>query len=360
VVEGTTVTIAIPGQFEVGYGRAWVGSPDSSLTTLPPDFDASNPKEDLQRGEMKFTLVDKSAPFNPVARLPVRLITRVALDAASGRATNVGSKEHTQVIALLDIPVGLVVDAPIGPQPNSKDFGIMVERFRRDPASGLFMPVLQSTPTGSPEWYGWGGPSGTTGAQLIPITIDDAPGADASETARFTPITGWDAYNSRVWASPYSSTNLESTVPRPEFRIQLPDSVVQPPYAWEIEVRYPASRMGILGVRLLRADPSGGIVTWKATPEYPLDGKCTATQDDGTLKIQVVDPDAAGDSPSSSWSHRSRGVAVIFALAKTSNEQCRAPIAPENVNVASVKAYSRDGVFLVPAPSFTVVAQDLH
>jgi hypothetical protein len=166
-----------------------------------------------------------------------------------------------------------------------------------------------------------------------------------------------------VWMSPSSSTNLQNTVPRPEFRIQLPSSVAQPPYAWEIQLTYPATRMNILGVRLLRADPSGGIVTWTANPTSPPVG-CSGQQ--GTLDVQVVDPDQAGDYPSSNWSRRARGVAVIFQMANTAASYlCRIPIHSYDINVFSIKGYDRNGALMPSAlmpysPAYALVNQDLN
>lgn len=354
VVEGTTATIAIPGQFEVGYGRAWAGNPDTNPTATPPAFNASNPLEDLQRGEMKFTLVHKTA-FTEVKRIPVRLITRVAVDAASNRAYNYsGTRGYTQVIALLDIPPDLVPEAQLGqPQPNSTEYWIKVERWRRNP-SGVFQPIAQTSPTGASSWYGWGTVDGGSGEQMIPITIVDAPGTTGAELTHYTPIEGWDANNQRVQKDPFILSDIESTVPLPEFRIQLPASVRQPPYAWELEMTYPATRMTIFGVRALRGDPSGAIVMWKATPGAPPADPCSPTiPGNGTLKIQVVDPDPKYQEHD--LSRRARGVAVVFALSS-----CGTRIAAGQVSVASIKGYDINGAPLSPTPSFAVVDQDLN
>src|SRR5215468_4146110 len=60
VVEGTTATIALPFDMDIGYGRTWAGTASDAQPTFSPS--SWNPIEDLQRGEMIFHLYTNAVP----------------------------------------------------------------------------------------------------------------------------------------------------------------------------------------------------------------------------------------------------------------------------------------------------------
>jgi len=316
VVEGTTAMVAIPMEFEVGYGRRLsVAGVDPAVTpTLAYAATGAEANlEDLQRGELVFTLY-RLSPAEKVGVLPVRYLTRVAQDPGSKRAqgTLQFHEDHFQPIAFLDIPTGIV---PNGGDPgvaNQEDFEIEVTRWRRSAADpDDFERVLQGT---DEDWVGWGNPAAAGSiSQRIPITIVDAidvllPGEeDPKDAIRHTAKQAWGPYFGQI-ASIYAEGNLRDAVPQPEFRVQVPDAT-SPPHAWNLSIGFPAERIEIEAVRLIRGNPSGGYVGWSATPSPTSD--CTASVP-GTLDVHVADPDQL-----------SRGIAVAFRFVNQGNAACR-------------------------------------
>ena len=343
IVEGTTATIAIPYDFDVGYGFAWTSNPNATQPMFQPS-DLPVP-EDLQRGELFFTLVDASNS-QMQWKLPVRLITRVARDPASVWATGAGN--HLQPIAVLDIPKGIVGDG------EEKDFWIKVERKRRDPNAGFdYVGVPQSQWSSNGwDWWGWGSQDGGPGSrdQLIPVKVMDAPELDGLEAAvnRYTPIEAWGPYGNAIKKGFMIETELYFSTPLPEFRIQRPEGSTQP-YAWEMKLDYPVERMVVSDVRLLRGRPSGGLVTWKAEPTP----SCSDGQTVGTLDIHAVETEHA-------TSAISQGVAVVFHLANQGDANCRTRISPGDVQIAYYRGYDISGNVLSGASPFQIVVRDLH
>ena len=326
-MEGTTATIAIPINFEIGYGRRWASTP----TAAQPSYDPASGVEDLQRGELFFVLYDTNGIEK--AKLPVRYITRVARDPAASWF-NQQHENHFQPIAFVDIPHDLVATAGA-----IENFEIEIERWRRNPANSLHFD--QVTPV--PNWVGWGKTDGGPLTQRIPIKVVGAPDG----AARYTPLEGWGFNNGQVNKGLVIPTMLDASVPYPEFRIQVPNTA-QPPYAWEMDLKYPKERMQVIDVRLIRGNPAGGHVAWSA--DAPPTSNCTATTPaKGTLKLHVVDPQAY-----------SRGVAVVFAFINQDQSACRTRIEYANLEIVSgtPRAYDISGN-LISATNLQIVQADL-
>lgn len=328
MMEGTTATIAIPINFEVGYGRAWAGAPAGT----PPNYDPVSAVEDLQRGELIFTLYDGSTE---VAKLPVLFITRIARDPASSQFSHY-HEDVFQPVAFVNIPQGLAEPGVI------EEYEIEIRRWRRDLDEGpnVFTPVTPDL-----NWVGWGKTDPGPTTQRIPIEVVGSPdGVD-----RYTPVEGWGLNLGQVQTGPFVPITIDLTVPRPEFRIQVPNSVQQPPYAWEMDVEYPNERMQVVDVRLIRGNPAGGHVAWSATP--PPTSDCTANPPTkGTLKLHVADPQGY-----------SRGVAVVFALINQNQPACRKRIESADLQIVSgtPRAYNISGG-TISAANLQIVQADLR
>ena len=362
VIEGTTATIAIPIEFDVGYGRRLSKTGTDPEVSSPPYATTwpDNQYEDLQRGELVFTLFDGTTKIGVV---PVRYITRVAQDPGSNRA-NFGSQlheNHFQPIAFLEIPVDLVPDISTANPDGKKDFTIEVHRWRREPPSLNFIEVEQSffqdraTPPNGPNWFGWGSNDGGANSltQRIPITIVDDPDPDESEVDHYTPFEAWGPYyagggTQAVRTGIWPENDLDYAIPMPEVRIQVQDSVSNPPPAWELQVSFPKGRMSISAVRLVRGNPSGGYVGWSADPS-PTNFTCS-TEPTGIVKLYVVDPEAL-----------TRGVSIAFVLANQGAAACQKRIQagsqPDQVQIisGSYKSYNASGALLSGANPFDIV-----
>jgi len=390
-VEGSTITVLIPNGFDVGYGRAWARDPGNPWPSYELDPDPGSPGnenaeswpvEDLQRGEMILTLVDPDTGSD-VAKLPIRYITRAAMDQASLSAAG-GLAFDGQTIAVVDLPLGLVDD----PDPaidfeqipaeeieealagegdldvGIKAYGIRVQRFRREPPTNDFVEVVQSYPFNPPpgggtwEWLGWGASDSHDPDELIPIRVLDAPGPAGLETTDYTPKKGWGPQASpakvrtQIFFDNPGTGLMDQAVPRPEFRVRLPSSVSAPPFAWELDVTYPAERVEILNVRLLRGNQSGAYVAWSASPATP-PTSCSNPSLLATTTVRVVDPEPDDQQ-------RARGVAVVFRLANQGDEDCQQRVAAGEIGVEAIRAYDVDGVLFATPPAFDLVATDLH
>jgi hypothetical protein len=352
VVEGTTATIAIPNDFDVGYGRRWAGTTDA--TGPPVDF--SNPLEDLQRGEVIFRLYDSGTPVTN-GKLAVRYITRVMRDASSVNSYNTG--DNTQPVAFLDIPCGLVNDG------LDKVYQIKVQRFRRNPANGFqFDPVQQSFfgANAANDWWGWGSTPWTQ-QQMIPIrvmdSLNDTNGQQPDSSCnRFTPIEAWGPFGTRGDPSGSVTTGidtqyaLDSSIPLPEFRVRLASSGTTAPYAWDLQLSYPAGRMNVFDVRLLRENPSGAIAIWKTTPSTtPPPSQCASAP--GTIDLHVIDPQNLA-------SYRVRGVAITYWLINQTSSCRRITESDVSIATESYRGYDANGNLLSGTNPFQVVPYDLQ
>lgn len=278
IVEGTTGTITLPAEANVGYGRAWSGvaitdQADSLLPASAPALTVNGyGREDLQRGEMILFLVDEFG--DDVTRLPVRFISRVDAHSATNSAMDTADPvRKSQVVVVFDVPPHLVSDAE-----GTKDFGIRVQRYRRSASSGwVFQPIsaLDIENVTSPQ-IGWGLVDGGSLTQLIPITIVDHPaseteGAEPTAGEDFTPRAGWDIVigchlgfycSAKPTKTPYFELLAPDYIPHPEFSI-LTLSTTDHPAAWEFDVEYPSQRMEILGVTLERKMAGQAYLDWK-------------------------------------------------------------------------------------------------
>jgi len=275
-VEGSTITIFVPQDFEPGFGRALsdTGGPGSyPHPTLP---------EDPQRGELEFTLVRDSDGAEWTMNL--RLVTRVAVDEASRAATANYAFEVfglPQALALLDVPTGVV---PVADE--EAPFRIVVKRRRRNESSPTTFDdlVTQTYLGGTIDWKGWGDFSPATG---IPITIRKGNGSP-------TPTTGWFEL-AGIYGSYDANPDYDWTVPYAEFTVVVPipgngDPI---PHAWDMEIEYPIDKVAIRGVSLSRHHPSSAVVLWRAEdaaglPDDP-DTQPACGAPAGTLKIHVAD-----------------------------------------------------------------------
>jgi hypothetical protein len=369
-VEGTSVIIGIPRMFEVGYGTRLVSQQALSLTpantsssTITGPVIGDLLVEDLQRGEMLLTLFD-DATNQPIAVLPVRYVAAVASDPGTSHARNYGpGSESRQAALLVDIPVKRADGTDLVPDGQEMTFSIQVRRFRRaltPTDQTTFVELKQSMfdtsedPTSplNSDWYGWGAESSTAAPTArIPIRIADQIAQSASEIARYTPIDEvWTPLKAPA-SPPYfpgvatiaKLTNLavsysRSAVPDPEFTIKL-NSGSTSVGAFTMVVGYPAHRIAITGVRLLRLEPEGAWVSHSYAPSaIPACNVVTP----GTLTINAADPAATVT-----------GVVVSYKLT-TDVSVCPAiaPLAPSEivVNTTTSRAYTLNGATLNVTP----------
>lgn len=366
-VEGTSVIIGIPRMYEVGYGTRLVSQEPLALT--PANTNATTitgPSigdllvEDLQRGEMLLDLFESSTSSDAIAVLPVRYVAAVSSDPSSSHARNYGpGPESRQSALLVDIPIKRANGDDLVPDGEEREFFIRVRRFRRDLSQSnqtTFIEQKQSLfdssedPTSpiNSEWYGWGvNSSSAAPTGRIPIRIADQTATSASEITKFTPIN--EVWNPLKFpASPpyfpgvatiarFSDQAISysrSAVPDPEFTIKL-NSGTSSVGAFEMLVGYPAHRITITSVRLLRLEPEGAWVSHSSTPtEMPACNVVTP----GSLTINAADPDATVT-----------GVVVSYKLT-TDVSTCPdiTPLAPSEivVNTESLRVYTLNGATL--------------
>lgn len=333
-VAGTTITLAIPMNFTVGYGRALVG--DWDITEIPPLTDEDSPLEDLQNGELWIGLENLATGVE--TSVEVRQILRVGADPASRMATNPPgvsvNLSKGQAIAFLDIPA----DLPAG------DYEMRVYRLRRRPGSvpgsGPYEPFFWEQLHTGEWWTGWGDGSSPTG---VPITVLEHDGQE-----HFTPLVGWlDHPAVGGLGSQDVSADLQLLAPFPEVEIRVPEAAVSlsetPPAAWELEVDYPRHILRIRGVSIADLDRSTAIVMWDAADP---DATVSCSEPADTLKIQVIDPE-----------RRTLGVRVAYQL-RNFAESCgrRAVNADFVPDPASFVAYDDNGVEL--ASSYQILPFD--
>ena len=360
--EGTTITIAIPDNFDVGFGTRLASNPGGAIATpkvFPPFQAASISEEDLQRGELVFRLQDTSSS-GAIADvgLPVRWIGRAAPDPA---ASFLGNAEGRQVVALLDLPFGLVDDDPTDPAKlKSKDFEIMIERYRRDPTNmNNYVLVQQSyfPDNGYPalDWFGWGAddlPARTPPNQRIPIKVYDSELLDANETgtAGYTPLEGWGASHTSgggtVRTTPFFSANLPFYTPSPEVKLRWDIATpVDRPAAWEATIEFPAQRMAVQDVRIIRSSPGEAVLLWQSDPASDCSGPAT-----GELKLQFADPE-----------NTYTGLSVVFAPWNQTDTCWTQPLAESDFSVkpGSLKAFDVDGAAISSPPTILFEGEDL-
>lgn len=346
IVEGTSGTITLITDLEVGYGLRMAGLQSGAWF-----FNSGHPDEDIQRGEMILTLVDESGPSPvDVTRLPVRFITRAEIDSASTEATSTESTgTKTQVVIVFDVPPGLVDDAP----PGYKNFGIRVERWRRDmDHANKAFEKLSVFDTGTTQFQGvgWGSRS-TFPTALIPITVVDDPAVAASEPSVFagtvdpepaqigpTERTGWGAVITCEYGACgatfseqiYFNNQRFDYVPNPEFTIRIGGTCSAcVPAAWEFDVDYPSDRVSIVNVSLDRKMKDQAYLDWEA-PEST--GGCTSPHTTQTANIRIADRDALA-----------RGVRIAFRLRNIDDANCQTPISATDFVVSPVSAYDANG-----------------
>jgi len=360
-VEGTTVTIAIPRDFEVGYGRALFSSPPhpdvvgndiGNGSFNGPALNSGNLNaEDLQRGELVVRLLDGGTA---IATLPVRYVTRAAADPASNQGRVLDTGLSAQKLLLVDIPLtkasgaALVTDGE-----GQKTFGIEVRRFRRSnllQSSTNFLEVPQSF-FGASDWIGWGHDTSISPVTPIPIQIRDANGLDGGEESTTTSPTPFDGWNAAIVSGFFSGVarltniNVALAVPDPEFRVELAPPGASLPGAWEVDLTYPSEKMRITGVTLTRPSQSGGFVSYEPDAEV----SCSTTTVPGNLQIRVVDPEASAT-----------GVKVSYVL-KNDVVGCNTTrVLGSEVAVAQTLAYDLDGVLITTMLPSSVVDSDFN
>lgn len=321
VVAGTTLTIALPADFpgldqQQSFGRAY--DPNS-----PPAYDSTSALEDPQRGEFVFSLHDPADPETEI-HCPLRYIVNLVPNPNSA-ATKPGAPERYalgQTIAFVDIPLSAV---PVGT--DERNLELRIRRVRRSEVSPYDFVDEPITLNGA-DWWGW--------------SVLDPPGASQSgneirilrspdNEEHFTQTHGWIEAPGGVGGGDVAD-DLPLFVPYPHFEVLVPASGVggaTPPGAWEAELTYPARRVKIQGVTAKRSDPNGAMVMWSedSPPSEPVG--CSAP--DGTIKIQVIDPD-----------RETTGVRVSYEL-RNFDSTCGGRAKLMDFNILSFGAYDLDG-----------------
>lgn len=275
-VAGTSITIAIPKEILSGFGTQVTSQSVSTYTDYIPDwavpYAPGGLLEDEQRGDMVFYLFDGIG--TEVTRLSARVITRVEpaelTRAGLDAVVNVHETEG-QTIALLDIPPDVPPD----------DYTIRVRRAVRDKdlSGGPFVE-------GSEEWV-WLDQFDPNWAGLRIVAGDGA--------AHYTPLMGFTAQSGRLPVG----VDLAELVPHPSVTVLVRDTGGQfgelldyAPAAYEFELEYPRRKVEIVGVSLLRLNPSRAIATFEDL-DGPLDCAAPGPGDEtGRVRIIVADPEA--------------------------------------------------------------------
>lgn len=339
-VEGTTITIPIPKGYPAGFGLALSRAMTSGslVTALPqPNFSATSPWEDVQRGEVVFRL---ERGGNLRTYLPVRLITRGHIDEATTAAESTSASSGWgvgQVLAFVDIP------ADVGPTPTDASGnvivpdGIVVQRFRRPlvpDGTGQLVPFVEDPPMiGSSQWRGWAKiPWNTSGPENpldpIPITIVARPG----NAPGLTPLRGWDHGFGALDEAAFDD-DLELLLPNPKVRVWLSNPLApSPPAAVEIQIQYPREYVDLRGAEVNRGSKSDGLVIFEPDPNTnPLPSDCGASEL-GTFRVKVIDPTS-----------RTNEVYVPYRV-RNFDKICRKRLAPADFTITAVVGYDQNGV----------------
>jgi hypothetical protein len=344
-VQGTTIVFPVPDAFGAGFGRVLndnlrlhYGVVDPASLTIDP-----NPTlEDFQRGELLFALRNgPTLDSSLVTYLPVRYVTRVHADEATGAALpaanenyiNVGTFIQTgQIVAFADVPY----QTPPG------TYYVFIERWRRISATSSQFEQLAAKmidfDSASLPWRAWSGFIGYAFSPEYGMTIRVVQ--SSYPTSLFHATTwGFDRWNGAYSYLNYTE-DLKHLVPNLKLRIWIGNpSTLTFPAAWEITLAYPAGKIEVTGAALGRIHLSGGLVN-ASTTSSP-----SACGGSGTTRISMIDPDRY-----TQW------VDVVYRLRDWS---CgRAAVTDFTVVAESQKAYDIDGnpitlpVLLDPEYSF--------
>lgn len=386
-VEGTTIAIAIPWEFEIGYGTTFThvpfgGNPRpapsemraQSTITGPPFHSNSNKKwayEDLQNGEIIAVLVDPTASTEEakaVAHLKTRFVAGLNADASADVLSNSPSGSYVrgrQNILFLEIPLKrhdgttMVPSAASGGEPNTLDFVIELRRFRRtnfgsEQSTFELVPQAIAEARGEPNWVGWCLYSNDLSCG-IPITIIDAAGTDNSDGVVGTEEANWTTFeatgvNPGDWSLIHGDANWPRSRPDPHFAVVFDLSGQYG--AMEFDVTYPAERIEITGVRLNKGSGWVGL-----TPSTAAAPACSPTTTHHTTTVHVADPEA-----------RFEGVILTYRMKDDVLECDAKPLmlhasagAPDSeiiVDPASVTVWDVDGN-LLPTPGFLLTEQGI-
>jgi hypothetical protein len=283
--------IPVPDAFGAGFGRALNRTlnfgdvdPSDNVVSIDPLLD------DFQRGELLFALRDGSTTnSNRITYLPVRYVTRVHADEASGASLpaegegyiNMGTPIPTgQIVAFVDVPY-------LTP---ANTYYVLIERWRRiSSTSNNFAklnPKLINWNTAPLPWVGWagfggwGGPASSPDAGMKIRIVENEHGPFFQD-----PLGGFDRWNGSYSYLDHAE-GLSHLVPNLNLRIWIgePGTWILPA-AWEMTLAYPAGKLEITGATLGRTHRSGGLVN-VSTTDSP-----SGCGGPGTTHISVIDPD---------------------------------------------------------------------
>jgi hypothetical protein len=335
-VRGTTILIAVPDGFGVGFGLVLNQHPQLNTIgpanlIIPPN--PASPLEDFQRGELLFALRDGPSPSsNLLTYLPARYITRVHVDEGSGAALPAAGEEYLnegtpwpsgQVVAVVDVPS----TTPTGTR------YVFVERWKRSyPTAPDHFVKLDPIQFPAGQWLSWAGWRAGTPHPEEPMEIRIV---ENTYGALFHDTWGFDQWFGNYHWREYMG-DLEGLVPRPKLRIWIENILTgERPAAWEIILQYPGGKLEITGAELGRLHRSGGFVSVSLATGSPsgCDGLSTS-------RISLIDPD-----------RQSGFVNVAYRLRDFVN--CgRASPSDFTAVAGSLKAYDEDGDLLSPPIAF--------
>lgn len=322
-VFGTTIAILVPAAFPVGFGRYIGENFDGDPNAAAADSYAGDPLEDPQRGELIFKAVS-----GPVEKyLPVRHITRVAIDESARGSTNPSAAFYFgQEIAFVDIPE----EDELGGFTEGS-YNVEVSLWRRvQGVPGFTEIVVPIQDQGTKDWVGWGTDDASIGIPLI-IESRNAPGP------LFTRLLAWaGAGNPLTYHQdiPIEEEDLRETIPDPHVVL----NVSGPPAAWEMQLDYPSNKLEIKRVSARINHPSAAIVTMN--PQPSLNTNCN---DMGTLTVQV-----AAAEPIATKAEIAFELLDFAACGRAS---------ASDFNVTSMKSYNEDGI-LAAGASFSISGPD--
>lgn len=245
-VEGTTIVIGIPTDFEVGYGTRLSQAHSAGLVALdpneianlsqttingPPLLTSDLTREDLQRGELIGVLRDKAPPKIVRATLPVRAATRASYHVPDWH----GARREGSFVAF-DIPLEDHNGAELLGDGETREFEVQVYRFRRN-AFGANAQGFERVPQSeNANWLGWGHPWDMTFdfTKGVPITVRDADGGPGVEEEHFTPYDGyfWELFYG-LGVLELLDVDISGYVPDPRFLVSTVPTAPGPlPNAW--------------------------------------------------------------------------------------------------------------------------------
>lgn len=349
-VEGTTIAIPVPANFEIGYGRrlnaeaplnlaAVIASP--SMIAGPPVNPIWMDYEDLQRGEVVAILWDDEG--YPAAMLRVRYVAGLNADSATGYVRDDVANRARQNVLLVEIPRQRANgQALVSPVDKFGTFSIELRRYRRhDLSSNSFDLIPQSAVESDPStaWLGWAAHASTDPSDGIKITVLDRP----TELANGPGFTNETAYQIGALGNGYeiysAMASPQKAIPDPHFAVQL-DPSAGPYGAFEFDLNYPAERMEITAIRPNRG--SG----WAAITHDS--GAATGCgPESGTARVHVADSEGEVSGVFVNFKIKSTAVGCSPALP---------PVAVESeiaVATGTMKAFDLDGADL-SSPTSTI------